>query len=66
MTPSLKSQAPPIMGVCTGLISGNSGSSNDMVSSHMAHLLVCPSLEASFADNHSEGEEAEVVVGAGS
>jgi len=32
----------------------------------MGHLLVCSGLEAAFADNHSEGEEAEVVIGAGS
>lgn len=34
-----------------------------MVNSHLVHLLVCPGLEATFADEDSEGEEAEVVVG---
>lgn len=32
----------------------------------MAHLPVCSGLEATFADDHSEGQEAEVVVGPGS
>lgn len=32
----------------------------------MSHLLVCSGLEATFADNHREGEEAQVVIGAGS
>lgn len=49
---------------CTALVSLHSVSY--MVSSNVAHLPVCSGLETTFADNHSEGEEAEVVAGAGS